>query len=165
MISASQSGPSSRATGVASPAWPPISQPMPVGTSKTALNRPVFSNFRLTNWKIEVRDAAAKAKASVISPSEQRYPSSSVRVTPIRVAIGVEMQAAQALQDRRVAIRQAGQFIDRSTELGRRPAGVVTEIFDERQARVDPQSALALSRQLAAVSLPLRERVERHMVA
>ena len=52
-ISVSHTPESSRATGPASPAWPPIVALIPVGTRKTTLNFSVLSNGRLRNSKIE----------------------------------------------------------------------------------------------------------------
>ena len=51
VISVSQTEANSAATGAASPAWPPISAPIPVGTSRTALKLSVFSTGRRTNRK------------------------------------------------------------------------------------------------------------------
>ena len=49
VTSVSHTEASSRATGVASPACPPISAPTPVGTSSTALNCAVFSDSLARN--------------------------------------------------------------------------------------------------------------------
>ena len=55
-INVSQVSAISRAAGVASPAWPPISAPIPVGIKNTTLKRPVFSCLRGAKSNMEISE-------------------------------------------------------------------------------------------------------------
>ena len=82
VIRVSQAAASNAATGVASPAWPPISAPTPVGTSNTQLKAAVFSRGRRANRNIEGRLVAFSPAAR---PTSQRYSRAEDEVTAMRM--------------------------------------------------------------------------------